>query len=67
MAVEREVLVERTPTLFEGMKISWGGIFGAFGMLGHATQALGSGLSSGNVAIGERAMGRRGVAKRVAE
>jgi len=28
MAVEREVLVERVPGAFEGMKISWGGVFG---------------------------------------
>lgn len=48
MAVEREVLVERTPTLFEGMKISWGGIFGGV-LAGIGTLLL---LSSLGLAIG---------------
>jgi hypothetical protein len=48
MAVEREVLVERTPTLFEGMKISWGGIFGGV-LAGIGTLML---LSSLGLAIG---------------
>lgn len=48
MAVEREVLVERTPTLLEGMKISWGGIFGGV-LAGIGTLLL---LSSLGLAIG---------------
>ena len=29
MAIDREVIVERTPgTRLEGMRVSWGGIFG---------------------------------------
>jgi hypothetical protein len=48
MAVEREVLVERTPTLFEGMKIAWGGIFAGV-LAGIGTLIL---LSSLGLAIG---------------
>jgi hypothetical protein len=38
MAVEREVLVERAPVTFEGMKM--------FGLLGHATQAVGASVGT---------------------
>ncbi len=55
MAVEREVLVERTPTLFEGMKISWGGIFGGV-LAGIGTLML---LSSLGIAIGISAVDPR--------
>jgi hypothetical protein len=48
MAVEREVLVEPRPTVFEGMKISWGGVFGGV-LAGVGTLML---LSSLGLAIG---------------
>ncbi len=48
MAVEREVLVERTTDAFEGMKISWGGVFGGV-LAGIGTLLL---LSSLGLAIG---------------
>jgi hypothetical protein len=47
MAVEREVIVE-VPTAFEGMKISWGGVFGGV-LAGIGTLML---LSSLGLAIG---------------
>ncbi len=55
MAVEREVLVERTPSPFEGMKISWGGIFGGV-LAGIGTLML---LSSLGIAIGISAVDPR--------
>jgi hypothetical protein len=56
MAVEREVLVERTvPEAFEGMKISWGGVFGGV-LAGLGTLML---LSSLGIAIGVSAVDAR--------
>ena len=48
MAVEREVIVEQTPSMFDGMKISWGGVFGGV-LAGIGTLML---LSSLGLAIG---------------
>lgn len=48
MAVEREVIIEQTPVTFEGMKISWGGVFGGV-LAGIGTLML---LSSLGLAIG---------------
>jgi len=48
MAVAREVIVEQTPVTFEGMKISWGGVFGGV-LAGIGTLML---LSSLGLAIG---------------
>jgi hypothetical protein len=52
MAVEREVLIERTTDAFEGMKISWGGVFGGV-LAGIGTLLL---LSSLGLAIGISAL-----------
>lgn len=52
MVVEREVLIERTDERFEGMKISWGGVFGGV-LAGVGTLLL---LSSLGVAIGVSAV-----------
>ncbi len=48
MATETEILIERTPAPFEGMKISWGGVFGGV-LAGIGALLL---LSSLGVAIG---------------
>jgi hypothetical protein len=48
MAVETEILIDRTPGRFEGMKISWGGVFGGV-LAGVGVLML---LSSLGVAIG---------------
>jgi hypothetical protein len=48
MAVEREVLIESSPSAFEGMKISWGGVFGGV-LAGIGTLML---LTSLGLAIG---------------
>jgi hypothetical protein len=48
MAVETEILVDRTPGRFDGMKISWGGVFGGV-LAGVGVLML---LSSLGVAIG---------------
>jgi hypothetical protein len=56
MAVEREVLIERTASdAFEGMKISWGGVFGGV-LTGVGTLML---LSSLGLAIGISAVDPR--------
>jgi hypothetical protein len=56
MAVEREVLIERTTgSAFEGMKISWGGVFGGV-LAGIGTLLL---LSSLGLAIGVTAIDPR--------
>jgi hypothetical protein len=55
MAIEREVLVERTTDAFEGMKISWGGVFGGV-LAGIGTLML---LSSLGLAIGISAVDPR--------
>jgi ABC-type transport system involved in multi-copper enzyme maturation permease subunit len=55
MAVEREVLIERTTGAFEGMKISWGGVFGGV-LAGIGTLML---LSSLGLAIGVSAVDPR--------
>jgi hypothetical protein len=55
MAVEREILVERTGSAFEGMKISWGGVFGGV-LSGIGTLML---LSSLGIAIGISAVDPR--------
>jgi hypothetical protein len=64
MAVEREVIVEQTPSMFEGMKISWGGVFGGVLAAWLTFVAL---VLSLLAAIAGAAMGRRGVMKRVEE
>ena len=55
MAVEREVLIERTSGAFDGMKISWGGVFGGV-LAGVGTLML---LSSLGIAIGISAVDPR--------
>jgi hypothetical protein len=55
MAVEREVLIEQTPDAFQGMKISWGGVFGGV-LAGVGTLML---LSSLGLAIGVSAVDPR--------
>jgi hypothetical protein len=48
MAVETEILIDRTPGRFDGMKISWGGVFGGV-LAGVGVLML---LSSLGVAVG---------------
>jgi hypothetical protein len=55
MAVEREVFIERSTDAFEGMKISWGGVFGGV-LAGIGTLML---LSSLGLAIGASAVDPR--------
>jgi hypothetical protein len=55
MAVEREVIVEQSPSTFDGMKISWGGVFGGV-LAGIGTLML---LSSLGLAIGISAVDPR--------